>query len=309
MMIRYERPVSRAARLGLRLAQFAVVLFLMALAAHRFGPLTTPHFVALALLSGALSLLAVLLALIGLVNLWRVAAVGGLAAVAALVFAALPLGAIGSALALYFTRPALHDVTSDTIDPPSFIDAPQAAQLWLSRPATVSPLDREAQIAAYPALTGRRYDGALDRVVQGVKTVAAAEGLTITADRGMEALEPDTPPVTGEPETSAPAVAGDAVPDDVPVPLRRPEPAAPVDLAAAALAGRPGDILLQGTWKTPIAGFRFDVAIRLREEAETTFVDIRVVSRYGSHDLGLGADFAERFLHALDAELLGIAGS
>lgn len=308
-MIRYERPVSRAAALALRLAQLAAVLFLMSLAAHRFGPLATPQFVALALLSGLFALVAVALALAGLVNLWRIAAVGGLAAMGALVFAALPLGALGYGLSLYFTRPALHDVTSDTLDPPLFISAPVADQLWLNRPATVSALDREAQIVAYPALTGRRYDGALDRVLEGVKTVAAAENLTITADRGLEALEPDTPPVEERRDAPANAEAGDAVPDDVPVPLARPEPAAPVDLAAVALAGRPGDILLQGTWKTPIAGFGFDVAIRLREEAETTSVDIRVVSRYGSHDLGLGAAYAEHFLRALDAELLGIAGS
>lgn len=310
MMIRYERPVSHAARLSLRLAQLAAVLFLMSLAAHRFGPLATPHFVALALLSGLLSLVAVVLAMAGLVSLWRVAAVGGLASMAAIVFAAIPLGAIGLALSLYFTRPALHDVTTDTLDPPAFIMAPQADQLWLSRPQSVSPLDREAQIAAYPALTGRRYDGALDRVLEGVKTVATAEGLTLTADRGLEALEPDTPPLSDDDSAADPAKnPADAVPDDIPVPIARPEPAAPIDLAAAALAGRPGDILLQGTWKTPIAGFRFDVAIRLREEAETTFVDLRIQSRYGSHDLGLGADYADRFLRALDAELLGIAGS
>ncbi|MNL88500.1 hypothetical protein D3C87_2182490 [compost metagenome] len=48
--------------------------------------------------------------------------------------------------------------------------------------------------------------------------------------------------------------------------------------------------------------------IRLREEAETTLVDVRVAARYGPRDLGIGADIAQHFLTALDAELLGIAG-
>ena len=48
--------------------------------------------------------------------------------------------------------------------------------------------------------------------------------------------------------------------------------------------------------------------IRLREEAETTFVDVRVASPYGQHDLGFSAGIAEEYLKALDAELLGIAG-
>ena len=38
------------------------------------------------------------------------------------------------------------------------------------------------------------------------------------------------------------------------------------------------------------------------------FVDIRVASRYGPHDLGFSAALADQFLEALDSELLGIAG-
>lgn len=56
-------------------------------------------------------------------------------------------------------------------------------------------------------------------------------------------------------------------------------------------------------------GLRFDVLIRLKEEAETTVVDVRVASRYGPHDLGMGADIAETFLDALDAEMQGLNDS
>ncbi len=56
-------------------------------------------------------------------------------------------------------------------------------------------------------------------------------------------------------------------------------------------------------------GLPFDAVVRLREEAEMTLVDIRVASRYGPHDLGISDEIAEGFLHALDAELLGIAGN
>jgi hypothetical protein len=37
--------------------------------------------------------------------------------------------------------------------------------------------------------------------------------------------------------------------------------------------------------------------------------DIRVASRYGAHDLGIGDEIAEDFLRRLDTELLGIAGN
>jgi len=46
--------------------------------------------------------------------------------------------------------------------------------------------------------------------------------------------------------------------------------------------------------------------LRLREETETTLVDIRVASRFGPHDLGTSASLAEAYLLALDAEMLGI---
>ncbi|MCY1248384.1 hypothetical protein D9M72_618090 [compost metagenome] len=88
------------------------------------------------------------------------------------------------------------------------------------------------------------------------------------------------------------------------MPAARPE----LSLEGAIAGRRASDVVLQGEWRTLIAGFRFDVLIRLREEAETTFVDLRVASRYGPHDLGMGAAFADQFLRALDAELLGIAG-
>ena len=78
MMIKYERPTSVAARWARRIARFAFGLFIGALLAHRFGPLVTPHFVALVVLSAGLAVLAVVLAMAGFVRFWQVAAVGGL---------------------------------------------------------------------------------------------------------------------------------------------------------------------------------------------------------------------------------------
>jgi uncharacterized protein (DUF1499 family) len=87
------------------------------------------------------------------------------------------------------------------------------------------------------------------------------------------------------------------------VPLPR-----PFDDPVAQLIRRSNGVTLQGETRTLVLGLHFDVIIRLREEAETTFVDIRVASRYGQHDLGFSDAIAEGYLKALDAELLGIAG-
>lgn len=301
-MIRYERPVSLSARWARRLARLAFLAFVGALLAHRFGGLATPGFLAVALGSALVCGLAVLLAVVGFIRLWQVAALGGFASFSALVYAALPLGAVGYGLTLYLTRPAIYDVTTDIATPPPFLVARTEPQGWLAqRPVEVLPQDRQAQLAAYPGVTGRRYDGALDRVFQGVKAVAAQTGLRIVAEEGAENARADLEDLSVEPDRDAPR---DSAPAIVPVPSARPDTIAP-DLPTGL---RQSDILVQGEWRTLISGFRFDVAVRLREEAETTFVDLRVASRYGPHDLGLGAAFADRFLHTLDAELLGIAG-
>ena len=306
MTIRYDRPVSRSAYLAQRLGLFGAGMLAVAVLAHRFGPLTTPDFIALTAFSVVPAALAVPLALIGLARLWQVGALGGVAAGWALFYATLPLGLTGWAAWRYLDRPPIHDVSSDLADPPQWLRAPAVGQQWMERPA-VSPASREVQAQAYPGFTGRRYEGALDRVYEAVRKVANANGLSVIIERGQEYAVPEFQPLA-PPE---PALANDpkidpnAALQDVPVPLPRPEPA----LASTPMPPEPiGTVRLQATTRTFALGLPFDVVIRLREEEETTLVDLRVASRYGPHDLGLGTEIAERFLHALDAELLGIAG-
>ncbi|PLU73074.1 hypothetical protein BMJ21_07055 [Sinorhizobium medicae] len=323
MIVRYERPYSYAAHWARRIARIAFIIFLLSLLSHRFGPLTTPHFLAMALAAGALALFAVVLATIGLARLWQVAAIGGTASVSALIYAALPLCFLGYGAVQYLTRPALYEVSTDTVTPPPWIRTPATAETWLGRKRAVAPEDRQAQVEAYPGLTGRRYEGALDRVFQGVRKVVEHtrvryEGaldrvfqgvrkvvehtrVATTAEFGVDNAQADLEDLAVRPEAGADANAG---PNVIPVPTAR-----PAQLLDGGMPGRrSSDVVLQGEWRSLIVGFRFDVLIRLREEAETTFVDLRVASRYGRHDLGMGAMFAEEFLRDLDAELLGIAG-
>lgn len=301
MIVRYERPYSYAAHWARRIARIAFIVFLLSLLSHRFGPLTTPHFLALALIAGGLALLSVVLATVGLTRLWQVAAIGGSASVSALFYAAVPLGFLGYGAVQYLTRPALYEVSTDTSTPPPWIRTPASGESWLGRKRAVTREDREAQVEAYPGLTGRRYEGALDRVFQGVRKVVEQTRITITAEFGADNARADLEDLAVRPEAGGDANAG---PNVIPVPTAR-----PTQLADDGIPGRrSSDVVLQGEWRSLVVGFRFDVLIRLREEAETTFVDLRVASRYGRHDLGMGAMFAEEFLRDLDAELLGIAG-
>ncbi len=173
---------------------------------------------------------------------------------------------------------------------------PDYDQQWFERHAP-TPSDREAQTQAYPGLVGRRYEGALDRVFEGVKAAVVSARIEIVHQEGAEQAQlQETPPVVDEePESDAKA------PGTVPIPLPRPEPSLAPPVFTAS------DVVLQGEARSLLFGLPFDVVIRLREDTETTTVDIRVASRYGAHDLGFSAAVAKDFLKRLDAELLGIA--
>ncbi|MBY3225878.1 DUF1499 domain-containing protein [Rhizobium laguerreae] len=302
MAIRFDRPVSNAARFSRLVGAFSLVLALAVMIAHRFGGLATPYLVLLLIAAAGCALLSVMLAAVGLRSLWISGAEGGLAALAALIYAAFPLGLGAYATERYLTLPDIYDVSTDPVTAPDWLSQPYFDQIWLKRKVQVTPEDREKQLAAYPELTGRRYEGALDRVLEAVRKVAKMSGMTITKSSG------DTAPGR-EPEDRSvkpPQPGDDAVadaPDTIPVPTPR-----PYDDDVAKLIRGVNGVTLQGTTRTLILGLRFDFIIRLREEAETTFVDIRVASRYGQHDLGFSAEIAGDYLKALDAELLGIAG-
>ncbi|MBX5165315.1 MULTISPECIES: DUF1499 domain-containing protein [unclassified Rhizobium] len=301
MAIRFDRPVSNAARFSRLLGAFSLVLALAVLVAHRFGGLATPYLVLLLIAAAGGALLAALLAAVGLRSLWMTGAEGGLAALAALIYAAFPLALGAFATEHYLTLPDIYDVSTDPVSVPDWLSPPKADQIWLKR-NPVMPEDREKQMTAYPELTGRRYEGALDRVLEAVRKVAKLRGFTIIRTTGD--TEPDRDPEDrpAKPEPSDDAAVADA-PDIVPVPTPR-----PYDDDVAKLIRGANGVTLQATNRTLILGLRFDILIRLREEAETTFVDIRVASRYGQHDLGFSADIAGDYLKALDSELLGIAG-
>ncbi|MGV3548397.1 DUF1499 domain-containing protein [Rhizobium sp.] len=299
MTVRYERPVSRAAFFGRRIAVFSFFMFVAAWGLHRFGPLSTPSFLAVFIAAALLCTFAAYLAVLGIGALWFKGARGGKASAAALLFAALPLAAFAYGISNYVNLPPIYDVSTDTADPPGWLHVPDADQSWLGQRRPVTAVDRQAQVARWRDLTGRRYDGGLDRVYTAALKVAVAQGLDLRFQRGAPELALQEIPET---EVGKEEAVPDAL-DFVPVPIPRPAESERDDAGLP-----PGDPSIQGEQRTFAFGFRQDVVIRLREELETTLVDVRVASRYGDRDLGSGVAYIERYLRALDAELLGIAG-
>jgi hypothetical protein len=75
----------------------------------------------------------------------------------------------------------------------------------------------------------------------------------------------------------------------------------------APLAG--GDSFIEALAKTTFLALPVDVSIRITDEGDTSYVDMRSASRYGRHDLGDNAARISAFLVALDAAVAGAAGA
>lgn len=75
-------------------------------------------------------------------------------------------------------------------------------------------------------------------------------------------------------------------------------------VAQSGIIGKDDTVFVEAIAKTPILGFVSDIVIRLTDEGETTFVDMRATSRYLRRDLGIDARFILNFMVALDTKVL-----
>lgn len=70
-----------------------------------------------------------------------------------------------------------------------------------------------------------------------------------------------------------------------------------------------GEVDIEAVARTFILALPSDVAIRLVDDGDSTFVDMRSASRYGRHDLGDNAARITGFLTELDQEIANQAGT
>jgi hypothetical protein len=70
-----------------------------------------------------------------------------------------------------------------------------------------------------------------------------------------------------------------------------------------------GEVTVEAVAKTLLFGFLNDVAIRLTDEGNSTYVDMRSASRYGTHDMGDNAARITAFLKELDSDIAAQAGT
>ena len=68
-------------------------------------------------------------------------------------------------------------------------------------------------------------------------------------------------------------------------------------------SSEPNAIRFVATAHSPILGLKSDIVVRLFDEGEATYVDVRSLSHYGKRDMGQNADFITAFLGALEGEV------
>ena len=236
---------------------FSLVLFVVSGLGHRRQFIDTFDFLWILVLVAALAVAALLLVAASFRLVWsRGDRGGGAIAVAVLVslLVLAPFAVTGGRLFLY---PRLNDISTDLVSPPALAVAAKARHGHMN---PVVPIGREAaalQIAAYPEITGRRYNALPDDVLSAVDQVIAGKGWKIVSHPQL---------VEGERE-----------------------------------------LTLEAVTRTSLLRFPSDVAIRLTDEGESTYVDMRSASRYGEGDFGYNAASISGFLNALDTQMAGQA--
>ena len=235
-----SEPVSSLASWSRNLAVFAVVAVVVSVIIVRFGFLEIKP--ALATFFGALACagLSMVIGLIGAASIWQSGASGVSRILLAFLIDAILL-AYPAYLGLQYRKlPAIHDITTDPIDPPKF-DA--LARLRASDGANTAVYaglySAEQQHLAYPDIETVQLDVPVLRAYD-----VTLELINRRKWRVVDARAPQPPRLEGRVEAVA---------------------------------------------RTPIMGFREDVAVRVLPDGEGARVDIRSSSRYFESDLGSNA--------------------
>lgn len=143
----FRSPLARWSR---TLAVFSVQLVIVAIVLHRLLSLPTPVALVIFLLALSGAAIAVLLALGSFVAIWRDGRIGALSATVGLF---LGLGLIAwpaGVMAIYRNLPVIHDITTDTNTPPSFVALAAERVGFANGAAYEGASVAKQQLAAYP---------------------------------------------------------------------------------------------------------------------------------------------------------------
>ena len=271
-----SRRQSRTARYAPACASIGFFLLVAAVALHRFSMIQQPDLVLLVTLSAGFAALALLLSAKIFYNLWRSGDAGGRRALRASFLAVLTLVPPALVLVQVSAAPRIHDISTDLENSVEF--------------NTVMENVPDLLQAHQPNFRIRMLS------YLGLDDLTAQNSLSTDALPDMLQQISAYPEVSGRQYDSAQDHVLKAV-------LKVMKEQGIKVTGSAGVAGEDIDVSVEGVAKTLILGLRSDLAVRLRDEAEQTTVDMRAVSRYGRYDLGFNAALIENFFNALDLEM------
>ncbi|MEJ2751933.1 MAG: DUF1499 domain-containing protein, partial [Chloroflexota bacterium] len=220
--------------------------------------------------------------------LWEKGYKGGQATVNGMVIAILMLMPLGIQLAYALENPQLSDVATNVFEPPLYLTAREGHASQDEAASEIYDSYQVRQIvSAYPELVARRYEAPPERIANSVMDLLERWQWPVVSSRNLPAqltadeAEPEGELAGSEGEIGQIAGTGE---DQSPV------------------------ISIQARARSMIMKLPSDVIIRLTPDGDTTLVDMRSSSDWGSHDFGANARFINAFLTSLDQELAGIAG-
>jgi uncharacterized protein (DUF1499 family) len=246
-----SEPVSSLAAWARRLAVFSAIAALCSIIIVRFGFLEVKPALATFLGSLGFAGLSIVVALCGFVAIW----INGSRGMSRILFALaldIVILAYPAYLALQYRKlPAIHDITTDPIDPPRFEALARLRTGDGANTAVYAGLySAELQRAAWPDIQPVDLDINVQRAYDEVHAIITKRKWLIIDER------PPQPP-------------------------RR--------------IGR-----IEAVARTPIMGFREDVAIRVTPDGEGSRVDIRSSSRYFEGDLGSNASRVTKLIEDIN---------
>ncbi|WP_336276330.1 DUF1499 domain-containing protein [Bartonella sp. CB178] len=251
MKKRYFRLNSKAAVWSPRFGGLAFLILLFSVLLQRFSVIYVAEFMALIKISFFFVVISIFLGAKALQSLWMYGSRGGMKALRGIVYSLITAVPLALFFILWFLSPAVYDISTDTQKPPSFFQA--------IRPDDALPLEsiltKQAalQISKWPEMSGRRYDGSLERIQESVLNVLDAHNWPM--------------------------------------------------LDQQKFSGEEDELYIGAIAKTLCLGFISDIMIRLKNEGDTIFVDMRSASRYTPKDFGANAAFIIDFMDALDTEI------
>jgi hypothetical protein len=289
-----DDSMSSAAVWSWRLCLFASCFTFIAWLVVRTQALDITTALVLLIMCGVLIFGALILAGLGARHIWRegVSGIGFLAATLVLSTMLLTIPVIAGVSALIY--PPLVDISTDIDTPPVMVMTEKAlnARQKMS-PVDLKRDDRLLQKKAYPDLAPLFLDLPPDEAIELVTKALRQAGMAQIDTEVIAA--PVTTKAVDKSNTASPArraVAGQGRGKNN-------------DKAVPELIAPPLEYRLQALDHSLILGWPVDLVVRVRLKGEGSRVDVRAVSRRGSHDFGENA----RRIQKIIAEINFIAST